>query len=154
MKRFAIVIMMAALVAALGATQDMFPQESAEQINVEEAELAQFVDALQQIEQVQMETQEEMIGVLNDLDLSTDRFNEIYQAEHNPEFELEQALSDDEQQRYRMAEQELQGIQEDSQVEMSQVVESQGIDIDRFNEIYVALTQDPELQQRVQEMMN
>ena len=154
MKRFAIVIMMAALVAALGATQDMFPQESAEQINVEESELAQFVDALQQIEQVQMETQEEMIGVLNDLDLSTDRFNEIYQAEHNPEFELERALSDDEQQRYRMAEQELQGIQEDSQVEMSQVVESQGIDIDRFNEIYVALTQDPELQQRVQEMMN
>ncbi|TVR31115.1 MAG: DUF4168 domain-containing protein [Spirochaetaceae bacterium] len=154
MKKFAIITLMAALVAALGATQDMFPQESTEQINVDETELAQFVDALQQIEQVQMETQEEMISVLNDLDLSTDRFNELYQAEHNPEFELEQPLSDDEEQRYRMAEQELQGIQEDSQVEMSQVVENQGIDIDRFNEIYVALTQDPELQQRVQDIMN
>lgn len=154
MKKLALITLMAALVAALGVTQDMFQQEPADQINVDENELAQFVDALQQIEQVQMETQQEMISVLDDLDLSTDRFNEIYQAEHNPEFELEQPLSDDEQQRYRTAEQELQGIQEDSQVEMSQVVERQGIDIDRFNEIYVALTQDPELQQRVQEMMN
>lgn len=154
MKKLALIALMAALVAALGVTQDMFQQEPADQINVNETELAQFVDALQQIEQVQMETQQEMISVLDDLDLSTDRFNELYQAEHNPEFELEQPLSDDEQQRYRTAEQELQGIQEDSQVEMSQVVERQGIDIDRFNEIYVALTQDPELQQRVQEMMN
>ncbi len=154
MKKLALIALMAALVAALGVTQDMFQQEPADQINVNETELAQFVDALQQIEQVQMETQQEMISVLDDLDLSTDRFNELYQAEHNPEFELEQPLSDDEQQRYRTAEQELQGIQEDSQVEMSQVVERQGIEIDRFNEIYVALTQDPELQQRVQEMMN
>lgn len=154
MKKLAIVAMMVALVAAFGAAQDMFPGEAPEPVDVSDSELNQFVDALQQIEQVQQETQQDMITVLDEQGISTERFNEIYQSEHSPEFELDQPLSSDEEGRYRVAEQQLQGIQEESQVQMSQVVENEGLNVERFNEIYVALTQDPELQQRVQEMLN
>ncbi|TVQ36326.1 MAG: DUF4168 domain-containing protein [Spirochaetaceae bacterium] len=154
MQKLIMITLITALVATFSAAQDMFPGETPETIEVGDAELNRFVEALQQIERVQMDTQEEMISVLDEQGITTERFNEIYQAEHNPEFELDQPLSSDEQSRFRMAEQQLQSIQEDSQVEMSQVVQNQGIEIDRFNEIYVALTQDPELQQRVQELIN
>ena len=154
MKRLLIATFAIALTAGIGFTQDMFPGEAPAQIEVGDTELMQFVDALHQVEKVQIATQQDMLAVLDDQGISTERFNELYQAEHSPEFELDQPLSAEEENRYRVAEQELQTIQQDAQVQMSHAVEGEGLGVERFNEIYVALTQDPELQQRVRQLVN
>ncbi|TVR32437.1 MAG: DUF4168 domain-containing protein [Spirochaetaceae bacterium] len=154
MKKLLIAMCAIALTAGMGFAQDMFPGEAPAQIEVGDTELMQFVDALREVEKVQVATQQDMLAVLDDQGISTERFNELYQAEHSPEFELDQPLSAEEENRYRVAEQELQAIQQEAQVQMSQAVEDEGIGVERFNEIYVALTQDPELQQRVQQLIN
>ena len=154
MKKLLMIAVAVSLVAGAGFAQDMFPGEAPATIEVGDSELMQFVEALREVERVQITTQEDMLAVLDDQGISTERFNEVYQAEQSPEFELDRPLSDDEENRYRAAEQELQLIQQQAQVQMSQAVEDEGLEIDRFNEIYVALTQDPELQQRVQQLIN
>lgn len=153
MKKILCIGVVLVVAATAGFAQNFSSPDLSEPIEVSDGELRQFVSALQDVEAVQQVVQSEMIATLDDIGISVERFNELYQAQHDPSFELPAPAAQEEQDLFATAERELQGIQQEGQAEMLAAVEEGGLDIERFNQIYVALSQDPDLQQRIQQLL-
>lgn len=56
--------------------------------DVSDKEVKQFVAAIQQVQQVEMATQQEMVGEVNKEEMEVNRFNEIMQAQQDPKAEV------------------------------------------------------------------
>ncbi|TVQ96091.1 MAG: DUF4168 domain-containing protein [Spirochaetaceae bacterium] len=153
MKKFLCIGVVLLIAATAVYAQDFSSPSLSGPIEVSDGELRQFVTALQDVEAVQQVVQSEMIAALDDHEISVERFNELYQAQHDPSFDITTPASQEEQDRFALAERDLQGIQQEGQAEMLSAVAEGGLDVERFNQIYVALTQDPNLQQRIQRML-
>lgn len=119
--------------------------------DISSEELEQFAAAIQQMRSIQMESRNQVSQAIEQEGLSTTRFREILQAQRNPEVETD--ASQEELQKFENASQKLAQIQRDTQSEMKQAVESQGLEIPRFQEILGAVREQPELQQQVQEII-
>jgi len=119
--------------------------------DISSEELEQFAAAIQQMRNIQMESRNQVSQAIEQEGLSTARFREILQAQRNPEVETD--ASEEELQQFESASQKLAQIQRDTQSEMKQAVESQGLEIPRFQEILGAVREQPELQQQVQEII-
>ena len=119
--------------------------------DISSEELEQFAAAIQEMRSIQMESRNQVSQAIEQEGLSTTRFREILQAQRNPEVETD--ASQEELQKFENASQKLAQIQRDTQSEMKQAVESQGLEIPRFQEILGAVREQPELQQQVQEII-
>ncbi len=121
--------------------------------DVSDEELDRFVDALQVVEEIQIETQTAMTDAIEAEGMSEQRFSEIHNAQQNPEMDLGDEISEAEEQAYESVLAELMEVQQGAQQEMQDAVSDEGFDVQRFNEIIMAIQQDQELAQRVQEML-
>ncbi len=133
-------------------TQVPTPQ-SQEQIvtDVSDAELDRFTNAIAQIQMLQQESRREMATVVQESGLSEQRFMEIARSQQNPESEIE--VSSQERENFQVAVTEISQIQQSTQAEMIDAVRQEGLDVDRFNQILAAVSQDPELKEAVQERL-
>lgn len=128
-------------------------QAPAPATNVDNVELEQFAEALQGIQTAQEEVQQEMQEVVEASPLGQDRFNEIHEVV-NTTGDVPGDVDDTEVESYSAIVQELSGIQQDLQMQMATIVEENGMDVERFNSIVMAVQQDEEMWQRVQQAMN
>ena len=55
--------------------------------------------------------------------------------------------------KFESAFEQIQEIEEEMEADLTEAIEDEGMDMDRFQEINMAVQQDPELQQRVQQMI-
>lgn len=119
--------------------------------NVSPQELEQFAQAIQQMREIQIESRDQVSEAIEEEGLSKDRFREILQAQRNPEVETN--ASQAEMQQFESASQKLAEIQRDTQSQMKEAVESQGLEVPRFQQILSAVREEPNLQQQVQQMI-
>jgi hypothetical protein len=132
------------------------PAPQAPDIEVGEQELSQFATALKQMQAVQRESRQEMDAIIQDEGLSEQRFTEILQSQRDEEAAEDsdiQAATEQEMQQFEQAKDRMIDVQRDTQSQMQQIVESEGLELQRFNRILAAVQQDPELQQRLQQLM-
>jgi len=125
--------------------------EPSSETDISSEELEQFAAAIQEMRSIQMESRNEVSQAIEEEGLSAQRFREILQAQRNPEMETD--ASEAELQKFESASQKLAQIQRDTQSEMKQAVESQGLEVPRFQQILGAVRQQPELRQQVQQII-
>ncbi|MFW6338183.1 MAG: DUF4168 domain-containing protein, partial [Alkalispirochaetaceae bacterium] len=128
-------------------------QGNSNQADVSEEQLEQFAAALENVQSIRQEMVEETQGVVADSSLDDSRFQELYRADQGGPAPSEEA-SDSEQAEYDRIMEDIQQIQEQSNEEMVEAVEEEGLDVQQFNQFAQTIQQNPELQERLQELQS
>lgn len=118
---------------------------------VSDTELQQFASALQQVQSVDQDAQQDMVKAVEEEGFEIQRFNEIHQAKLDPNQEAD--ASNEEEVMYEMASKELEKIQVDAQQKMQKKIAEEGLTVTRYQEIMASLQTNPDLQQKLQEIL-
>ncbi len=129
------------------------PSTASPSAEVSPIELQKFAHALKRLVPIQQGVKTQIIQTLQQQNLSEKRFSEIYQARKNPQAQATSAITPQETQKFDQIAAKLQQIQKSTQSKMAQVVRGEGLDVQRFNQILVAVRQNPALRQKVREMI-
>lgn len=132
--------------------QQLPPQQQQQQtVEVTDAELEKFVAALQGIQMVTQQAQQEMMEVVQKEGMEIPRFNEIHEATMNPEVEVE--ATTEEKATHKKIIGELETMQAGVQQQMEKLITDQGLSLEKYEQIAMQLQSDPALQQRIQQMI-
>lgn len=123
-----------------------------EQVEVSDAELDQIASAYQGIQKVNMEAQQKVVSAVEDSGFDTDRFNELYQASTTPEKAVE--ATDEEKEKFGQVMNQIQQMQVGFQKEIEEIIVDEGISMERYQTIAMALQTDTKLQQRLQSALS
>ncbi len=120
---------------------------------VEEEDLEMFAVALAEVNMIQDEGGAVINTTIEDSELPTERFFEIYGiVQNNPE--SIETIPEDEQDTFTDVMEEISTIQQQMQEMMVSAVQTAGLTVDEFNSIFQIMQEDPELQQKVQELIS
>ncbi len=135
-------------------SQGMPPQMQQEMpdIEVSDSEMQQFVEVTFDAQRIQMDAQQEMVEMVEDAGLSVERFNQILTGMQQGQSQSDMDVEDEEMERFDGVIDELEVVQQKVEDDITKVIEDKGMEVDRFQEINMALQMDPELQQKYQEI--
>ncbi|MCH8557174.1 MAG: DUF4168 domain-containing protein [Balneolia bacterium] len=128
-------------------------QQEMPDIEVSDDELNTFVEISIEAQEVNMEAQEDMIELVEGAGLSVERFNEILTGMQQGQSQADMGMEDAEMERFDELMNDLEVIQEGIDEKVEEIVESKGMDMDRVQEIQMAVQMNPELQQKFQEIV-
>lgn len=128
-------------------------QQQAPQTKVSQEELQKFANAVKKLQPIQQQAQTQVAQVIKQQNLSEQRFGEIYQSSRNPQAQPTAKVTPEERKKFAQASTQIQKIQESTQTKMEQAVKGEGLEIPQFNQIFAAIRQNPELLQKVQQMI-
>lgn len=126
--------------------------QNAPTTEVSQSELEQFVRVIPQLQEIQQSAQQQAAQVIQESGLSTERFSEIYQSQQSGATPSAEVTSE-EQQSYDEASTKIESLEQDVRSQQEEVLQTEGLEPQRFGEILVAVRQDPTLQQQVQELL-
>lgn len=130
--------------------QQVPQQQQQQEIEVSDAELEKFAEAYQGIQVANQDAQKRMIAVVEEEELEIGKFNEIHQARmQNQEVEA----SEEDLQRHAKAVEKIEEMQPQIQSEMEKIITDADLTVDRYQQIATAMQNDPQLQQRLQQIM-
>jgi len=133
--------------------QFQMPPQEAPQIEVSDEELELFIDVSMNAQSVQMESQQEMISIVDEEGIEVSTYNEIMQAQQMGQPLEDLGVTESDIEKFESAHEQIQEVEVRMEREIAQAVEEEGMEMERFQEINVAIQQDPELQQRAQQMI-
>lgn len=136
---------------SLTAVFAQMPQQIEPATDVSDEEMEQFANAFSGIQQIDQQLQPELVQAVQEEGIEVQRFNEIMNAQQNPNQEVD--AREEELKKFAAASREIEEIQMRAQREMREVVTKSGLDMERYQAIIAALRNDAELQQRLQQMM-
>lgn len=151
-----LVLLFASSLSAQAQAQKPAPKPqapAAPQVQIAPEELQKFSNTIKQLQVIQQGAVTEMTKVVQRGGLSEQRFMQIYQAQRNPSAQPTPKITPKEQQNFEQASTKIKDIQQQTQSKMMQVVEKEGLNVQRFNQIMAAVRQDRALQQKVQQMI-
>lgn len=93
-----------------------------------------------------------MISIIEENGLDLETFNKIAMAQQNPNADAS-GMDAEDMKKYDEASGDLQKVQMEMQPKMVEAIESTGMEIQLYQEIMMAYQQSPELQAKVQAMM-
>lgn len=118
---------------------------------VTEEELESFAVAYGEIQTIQAELDERTSSALEQSDMESERFYTLNQmAQQSDPADGLPGVSDEELSEYQDVLADLIAIQDEMQGEMVTAVREKELSVERFNEIIVAIQQDPDLAERAQ----
>lgn len=115
-------------------------------------ELEEFVNVYIQSSEIQQGTEAEMIQAIEEEDLELNRFNEILTVQQNQQSAEEINASAEEMAAFNKAAEKIMKVQQETQAEIEQLIESE-IGKEKYQQIAMAYQQSPEVQQRVNEIL-
>lgn len=131
--------------------QNTNPEQTNQQAEaISDEELQQFVLVSQKLQAINQETQQSMLQAVQDAGMDVERYSEIYQAIQDPKKEANPTKKEKEQ--FAAASNQFQKIQIDAQQQMQEMLKTEGITQNRFQEISTSLQRSPELQQRIEKL--
>ncbi len=127
-------------------------QQPSTATEVSDKELKQFALAVQQVEIIKQEVQQEMLNTIEEKGLDLQRFNEIQKAQQNPLQDID--ATSEELGKYESASGELLKMQGQAQQKMQEKIIEVGLPLSRYEEIAMALQSDTGLQEKFQIIQN
>ncbi len=115
-------------------------------------QLKQFTEAASEVEKIQQSAEAQMISIIEENGLDLETFNKIAMAQQNPNADAS-GMDAEDMKKYDEASGDLQKVQMEMQPKMVEAIESTGMEIQLYQEIMMAYQQSPELQAKVQAMM-
>jgi hypothetical protein len=129
--------------------QSMQQQTQQQSDDVSDKEIRQFAFSFQGIQQINQQSQQKMVNTVENEGLEVQRFNEINQAENNPD--QPGNASDKEMEKYNSCIQQIQVIQNNAQEQMQKKITNEGLSVERYQEIMQLVQKDSKLQMRLQQ---
>ncbi|MDN6309970.1 MAG: DUF4168 domain-containing protein [Flavobacteriaceae bacterium] len=120
------------------------------QTSVSDADLEKFATAYTSVQQESQKVQQEMMSVIEDAGLETERFNQMYEATMS---DKEVEASAEEEKKFEKAMTKIETLQASVQSEMEKEIEKSGLDMTEYQGIMQELQTDPEMQEKLQKMM-
>lgn len=117
---------------------------------VTQEELQKFAEAFKQLRAIEAEAEQKMAQAVQQEGLTPQRFVEIGQSQQNAGAS---GISADEQQKFQKALVRVRQILESTETQKYEAVESQGLEVERFQEIIAAIQGNPALKQQVEQML-
>lgn len=127
--------------------------EPANDVSSDSQEFDRFVNALREIQSIQNKGAAEMDRVFATSTLNERRFRELHRRMQSPEKEVRDQLGDKEKEQYAELLTEINEIQRDTQAEMVEAIQDQGLTVERFNALILAVREEPTLQQAIQQRL-
>ncbi|RXG32306.1 protein of unknown function [Leeuwenhoekiella marinoflava DSM 3653] len=129
------------------------PNTSANQVktDISTDELTKFAGVFEKVQAENQTAQQKMMGIIKDEGLELQRFNEIQEAKMNPQASVE--ASDEELKKHAAVIGELEKMQPELEAKMETIIEENGLTLDRYKAVAMALQQDKSLQQKFQGIM-
>ncbi len=130
-------------------------QQQAPNTEVSDEELEKFVGIAQEMQEAQQGVEEEMMAILEKNNLDVQKFQTIQQSQQmqGAEGETPEGVTQKDMQNFTAAMGEIQEKQKKNQEKMMAVISDGGMEMQRFQEIQMALQQDQDLQARFRSMM-
>jgi hypothetical protein len=120
---------------------------------VSQDELKKFASAIKKMLVISQETDNQMVQVVKQSGLTEARFNEIYSSKQDPAQKPKNPITPKEQQSYDQAMEKLTVIEQDARTKLDSSIKSEGLEPQRFNQIFAAVQKNPQLRQEVQKML-
>ena len=128
-------------------------QKQAPNIEVSDSELESFANLQEDLISIRKGAREKMINAIEDKGIELQKFNKISKQMRNAKSMEDIDASKSEVQKVQEASRSVRQIQQSIQQEQQKLINEQEMTVERFQKIQQATMQDPELQQRVREMM-
>ncbi len=139
-----------AFVFSAAAQQQQMPEREV-RTDFSDEELEMFAEAAQEVQVIQQQNQQNMVEAIEGEGLTVEEFNQMFEAMQNPEAEMEATAEEEEA--FDNAMQAINRVQEEGDREVQEAIEGAGLSYQEYEEIMMAYQQDPEIQQRVNELM-
>jgi len=121
--------------------------------DVSDEELDQFLDASAKAQEVQMGFQQQMIDIVEGEGIDVETYIQIAEGIQMGQAEEDIDVSESDMEKFRTASASIEEVGQEMDTQLADAIEEVGMSMDRFQEINMAIQQDPELQQRIQEKM-
>ncbi len=130
--------------------QQQMPGEmqQTQDIEVSDAEIEKFVDAVNAVQSVNQGAQQKMSKKIQDEGMDPQRFQEIQRAQQSQQQNAN--ATDKEMQQYQNIMKEMESVQSGMQEEMKKAIEDAGLTMQRYQQIANAAQNDTALMQRIQ----
>ncbi len=129
------------------------PEAATPAAEVTSEELEQFASVIPDLQTIQADAQAEVATAVEDSGLSAERFNQIAQAQASPEAVGEVEISSEEATAFEAIVTEIQQIEQDFLTQRQAILESQGLTVERYQEILAAVQEDPALLEQVESLL-
>ncbi|MDA3943937.1 MAG: DUF4168 domain-containing protein [Bacteroidetes bacterium] len=142
------------VIGLMAQVQPQSPQKSPikqEKEQISDSTLKLFAGAIQIVQVVNQQAQQQMGKAVVDAGLEVKRYQEIQMASQNPDAEVD--ITKEEMEKVKLVSQDLQQIQTKAQAEMQEKIGKEGLTLERYQELAAIIQSDPELMQRFQQMM-
>lgn len=139
-----------AVMALFGLSNGLFAQDETKTVSDEDLET--FVVIYKEVQTENQKIQQKMVGTIQEEGMDINRYNEINQASANPEAEVE--ATDEEMAAFEKVSKKVNKIQKEFQQEVKEMIESEGMTLEEYQEVYATLQKDKALQEKFGELMN
>ncbi len=116
-----------------------------------DSDMEMFASAFQEVQSVNQEIQNEMVGAIEEEGLDVQQFNQIQQATQAEGEDTE--ISEEDMAKYQKSMEAIQKVQTEAQDKMKKVIEESGMSMEKYQEIMRAVQEDPAIQAKLQKMM-
>jgi hypothetical protein len=116
-------------------------------------ELQKFSKIVKQLLVLGKDAEAQIAQAIKKEGLTEERFGEIYASQNNPQAKPARQVTPKEQQSYNQALTNVRQIQESADAKLQSLVKQEGLEVQRFNQIFAAIQRDPKLRQEVQKMI-
>lgn len=127
-------------------------QQPAPEVDVSEEEVTVFAKAAMEAQKIQMQSQKEMVGAIQDEGLDVKTYQVIAKATQMGQ--APDSISSEQMDKYDSANKSIKKVQTKVQEQVSSVVEEAGMEMERFQKISRAAQQDTQLQRRIQQKIS
>lgn len=117
-------------------------------------ELTTFVEASDAIQPIQQKAQSDVQQVIVEEGMELERFQEIMIAMQNPQAADEVELTSEEEQTLMNIQPQLRDIEMEATEDIRTAIADRGLNIERYQLIFMSLQQHPELMQRLESLMS
>lgn len=128
-----------------------FAQTTKAADDVSDKELDQFVQSYKDVQAANQEAQQDMMKMIEDEGLDVQRFQTIQQASTDPSKEVD--ATKEEMDSHKKITSKMQAMQPELEKKMEGIIKKDGLTMDRYQAIAMAIQKDKDLQQKVQSKM-
>tara|TARA_R100000951_G_scaffold113176_1_gene114689 strand:+ start:171 stop:623 length:453 start_codon:yes stop_codon:yes gene_type:complete len=140
-----------ASLAIFGLSNGLFAQDESQ--NVSDEDLEAFVVIYKEVQTENKKIQQKMAGTIQAEGMEIKRFNEINQANANPNKEVE--ATTEEMEAYNKVTKKVKKMRTDFQQKVKEMInEAEDMTLEKYQEIYAELQKDKSLQKKFGELMN
>lgn len=127
------------------------PQQPTQPAEVSDAELVQFASAFNKIQSIDQQLQQKMLAAVQNEGIDVQKFNEILNAQQDPNQEVD--ATEEELKKFASAHKAVEQIQNQAQQDMQKVITDNKLTVPRYQDIMMAIQSDPDLQQKLQKLI-